>query len=166
MAKKRSAIETPDDRSKIGRVYRDLRRRIRELELPPGLQLDKNRIADEYGVSRAPVSDAIARLAAERLVDVLPQSGSFVAPIRPEELRESLLIRTGLEVEVARRVAQAASVKRNDLARLDGLDEAFHMLIMSGVKSESAEHLLDRTRAILNRPAGFGNQEAQVAGVR
>lgn len=169
MAKKRSAIETPDDKSKTERVYRDLRRRIRELDLPPGLQLDKNRIADEYGVSRAPVSDAIARLATERLVDVFPQSGSFVAPIRPEELRESLLIRTGLEVEVARRVAQAhdlelvakldanleaqaTSVKRNDLARLDDLDEAFHMLIMSGVKSESAEHLLDRTRAILDRP--------------
>jgi DNA-binding GntR family transcriptional regulator len=68
MAKKRGAIEIPDDKSKTERVYRDLSRRIRELDLPPGLQLDKNRIADEYGVSRAPVSDAIARLATERPV--------------------------------------------------------------------------------------------------
>jgi DNA-binding GntR family transcriptional regulator len=169
MAKKRKQTEPRDDKSKTERVYRDLRRRIRELELPPGLQLDKNRIADEYGVSRAPVSDAIARLAAEGLVDVFPQSGSFVAPIRLEELREALLIRTGLEVEVVRRVtplaseellarldenldAQAGAVKRNDNARLDDLDEAFHIIIMGAVKSPAAERLLDRTRALLDRP--------------
>ena len=39
-------------------------------------------------------------------MDVYPQSGSFVAPIRPEDVREALLIRTGLEVEAVRRVAQ------------------------------------------------------------
>lgn len=169
MVKKRKQTEVGDDKSKTDRVYRDLRRRIRELELPPGLQLDKNQIADEYKVSRAPVSDAIARLAAEGLVDIFPQSGSFVAPIRLEELRESLLIRTGLEVEVVRRVAvlandellakleenltdQASAVKRNDNARLDDLDEAFHVIIMSVMKSPAAERLLDRTRAILDRP--------------
>jgi DNA-binding GntR family transcriptional regulator len=169
MPRKRKTIDIGDDGSKTERVYRDLRRRIRELDLPPGLQLDKNQIAEDYGVSRAPVSDAIARLATEGLVDVFPQSGSFVAPIRVEELRESLLIRTGLEVEVARRAAQlvndtlctklddnldaqAAAVKRNDLARLDDLDEAFHVIIMSAVGSPAAERLLDRTRAILDRP--------------
>jgi DNA-binding GntR family transcriptional regulator len=169
MAKKRRTSEQPDDKSKTDRVYRDLRRRIRELELPPGVQLDKNQIADEYGVSRAPISDAIARLAAEGLIDIFPQSGSFVAPIRLEELRESLLIRTGLEVEVVRRVApladenllgrldenldaQAGAVKRSDNARLDDLDEAFHVIIMGAVKSPAAERLLDRTRAILDRP--------------
>jgi DNA-binding GntR family transcriptional regulator len=169
MAKKRKQTEQRDDKTKTERVYRDLRRRIRELELPPGLQLDKNRIADAYGVSRAPVSDAIARLAAEGLVDIFPQSGSFVAPIRLEELRESLLIRTGLEVEVARRVAitadpdllarlegnleaQAAAVKRSDNARLDDLDEAFHIIIMSAVNAPVAERLLERARAILDRP--------------
>jgi DNA-binding GntR family transcriptional regulator len=169
MPRKRKTIDIGDDGSKTERVYRDLRRRIRELDLPPGLQLDKNQIAEDYGVSRAPVSDAIARLATEGLVDVFPQSGSFVAPIRVEELRESLLIRTGLEVEVARRAAQlvndtlctklddnldaqATAVKRNDLARLDDLDEAFHVIIMSAVGSPAAERLLDRTRAILDRP--------------
>ena len=169
MAKQRKQTDQRNDKTKTERVYRDLRRRIRELDLPPGLQLDKNRIADDYGVSRAPVSDAIARLAAEGLVDIFPQSGSFVAPVRLEELRESLLIRTGLEVEAARRVAitaghdllarlasnleaQAGAVKRNDNARLDDLDEAFHIIIMSAVQAPVAERLLERTRAILDRP--------------
>ena len=117
----------------------------------PGSQLRKNEIAIEYGVSRAPVNEAIARLADEGLVDVFPQSGSFVAPIRPEDIRESLLIRTGLEVEVVRRAAQladrdllgqldknleaqAAAVGANDMVRLDDLDEAFHATILLAVK--------------------------------
>src|SRR5436190_1125461 len=70
------------DRSKAERVYRELRRRIRELALPPGAPIRKEEIALEMGVSRAPVSEAIARLADEALVDVFPQHGSFVAPIR------------------------------------------------------------------------------------
>ena len=137
--------------------------------LKPGSQLRKNEIADEYGVSRAPVSEAIARLADEGLVEIFPQSGSFVAPIRPEDVRESLLIRTGLEVEAARRAcqaaddellarlkenldSQAAAVRGKDMDRLDALDEAFHATILLAVKSPGAQRLLDRTRAILDRP--------------
>src|SRR5258708_15119573 len=100
----------PDERdiSKTERVYEALRRRIRELTLPPGAPLRKEEIALEMGVSRAPVSEAIARLAEEALVDVFPQYGSFVAPIRPADVRESLFIRTALEVEAVRRVTLIA----------------------------------------------------------
>jgi DNA-binding GntR family transcriptional regulator len=162
-------VDPRDDQSKSLRVYADLRRRIRELELEPGVQLDKNQIGIEYGVSRAPVSEAIARLAAEGLVDVFPQSGSFVAEIRLEDVRENLLVRTGLEIEIARRAAvlasdslldsleenldaQASAAKRGDLAKLDELDAAFHSLLVGAVNSPSAARLIDRTRAILDRP--------------
>src|SRR5436190_20866067 len=101
-------LRDPGDKSKAERVYRELRRRIRELTLPPGAPLRKEEIALEMGVYRAPVSEAIARLADEALVDVFPQHGSFVAPIRAEDVRESLFIRTALEVEAIRRVTQAA----------------------------------------------------------
>src|SRR4051812_28590773 len=87
------------DQSKAERVYSALRRRIRELALPPGAPLRKEEIALEMGVSRAPVSEAIARLAEEALVDVFPQHGSFVSPIRAQDVLESLFIRTALEVE-------------------------------------------------------------------
>ena len=68
--------------SKAERVYEHLRRGIRELTLPPGAPLRKEELALELGVSRAPVSEAIARLAEEGLVEVFPQHGSFVAPKR------------------------------------------------------------------------------------
>ncbi|MGH8245883.1 MAG: GntR family transcriptional regulator [Gammaproteobacteria bacterium] len=169
MTKSLTLADSLEEKSKSERVYRDLRRRIREMELLPGLRLRKNEIALEYGVSRAPVSEAIARLAEEGLVDVYPQNGSFVSPIRREDVRESLLIRTGLEVEAIRRVAQEAdeellkrleanleaqdaAVENNDMVLLDDLDEAFHATIIGAIKSSRAQRLLDTARALLDRP--------------
>src|SRR5215510_9873160 len=106
-----SSSQPAIDQSKADRVYVELRRRIRELTLPPGAALRKEEIALELGVSRAPVSEAIARLADEALVDVFPQHGSFVAPIRAEDVRESLFIRTALEIEAIRRVTMAADAE-------------------------------------------------------
>src|ERR1700684_440223 len=105
------------DASKTERVYEHLRRRIRELALPPGAPLRKEEIALELGVSRAPVSEAIGRLADEGLAEGFPQHGRFVAPIRAAEVRESLFIRTALETEAMRRLALTADAGL--LARLD-----------------------------------------------
>ncbi len=164
-------IESAGEESKSERVYNYLRRRIRDLEIPPGTALRKNEIAVECGVSRAPVSEAIARLSAEGLVDVFPQSGSFVSPIRIADVRETLFIRTALEVEAVRRVTQvadrdllrrleeniAAQAKalrsaRLDPALYDDLDEALHATIMEALHSSRARHLLESARVLLDRP--------------
>ncbi len=168
-SKTRPDPELAADHTKAERVHRELRRRIRELELKPGAQLHKNQIAEEFGVSRAPVSEAIALLAEEGLVDVYPQSGSFVSPIRPEDIRDALMIRTGLEVEAARRVAQLAddalvkrldenlaaqeaAVRARNMPLLDDLDEGFHAILISALDLPRAERLLDSARALLDRP--------------
>lgn len=165
------------DKSKAERVYRELRRRIRELTLPPGAPLRKEEIALEMGVSRAPVSEAIARLADEALVDVFPQHGSFVAPIRAEDVRESLFIRTALEVEAIRRVTQAgdtelmAQLEENltaqekalqaaDLQEFYELDEALHAMIFASLQAPRALRLLDAARAPLDRPRRLRLPEA------
>ncbi len=170
-------VSANPDKSKAERVYRELRRRIRELTLPPGAPLRKEEIALEMGVSRAPVSEAIARLADEALVDVFPQHGSFVAPIRAEDVRESLFIRTALEIEAIRRVTQAAdadlmaqleenlaaeekALKANDLTTFYELDEALHALIFASLQAPRALRLLDAARAPLDRPRRLGLPEA------
>ncbi|MGD0865172.1 MAG: GntR family transcriptional regulator [Rhizomicrobium sp.] len=157
------------DLSKAERVYDELRRRIRELTLLPGAPLRKEEIALGLGVSRAPVSEAIARLADEALVDVFPQHGSFVAPIRAEDVRESLFIRTALEVEAIRRVTlkadpqllerldenlaeQAGALRARDLARFYDLDEDFHAAIFGAIESPRALRMLEAARAPLDRP--------------
>jgi DNA-binding GntR family transcriptional regulator len=163
-----AALAGPDG-SKTERVYTELRRRIRELELPPGALIRKESIAMELGVSRAPVSEAISRLADEALVDVFPQHGSFVAAIRAEDVREALFIRTALEVEAVRRVAQDPpadlladleanlseqrwALERDDLPTFYDLDEALHFTIFRALGSPRALRLLEVSRAPLDRP--------------
>lgn len=160
----------PDERdiSKGERVYEVLRRRIRELTLAPGAPLRKEEIALELGVSRAPVSDAISRLAEEGLVDVFPQHGSFVALIKATDVRESLFVRTALEVEAMRRLAtaadaatlqtldsniaaQAEALAVGDLEQFYDLDEALHASIFGAVEKPRALRLLEAARAPLDR---------------
>lgn len=156
------------DLSKAARVYGLLRRRIRELTLAPGAPLRKEDIALELGISRAPVSEAIARLSEEGLVDVFPQHGSFVAQIRGADVRESLFIRIALETEAMRRLApvvspevmraldqnvteQAAALKARNFEQFYDLDEALHATIFGAIETPRALRLLEATRAPLDR---------------
>jgi DNA-binding GntR family transcriptional regulator len=155
--------------SKAERVYLELRRRIRELELPPGAPLRREELADELGVSRAPVSEAIARLGSEALVDIFPQHGSFVAPIRAADVRESLFIRTALELEAVRVATlnadeslfsalnknletQARALRKADYQQFYDLDEALHATIFSRFGSPRLTRLLNAARAPHDRP--------------
>ncbi|HEX2593193.1 MAG TPA: GntR family transcriptional regulator [Rhizomicrobium sp.] len=165
-----SQLLPADDRdlSKTERVYGVLRRRIRELTLPPGAPLRKEEIALELGVSRAPVSDAITRLAEEGLVDVFPQHGSFVAAIRSIDVREALFIRTALETEAMRQLAlradadvvreldgnisaQAKALAAGNLEQFYDLDEALHAMIFGAIEKPRSLKLLDAARAPLDR---------------
>jgi GntR family transcriptional regulator, rspAB operon transcriptional repressor len=156
------------DRLKTDRVYDALRYRIRTLELAPGSPIRKEEVAAEFGVSRAPVNDAIARLAEEGLVDVFPQHGSFVAALRAEDVREGLFIRTALEIEATRRATslhdpllietlqhniagQEVALAAGDLQQLYKLDQAMHQAISAAVSSPRVEKILDAARAPLDR---------------
>jgi DNA-binding GntR family transcriptional regulator len=156
------------DISKTDRVYEVLRRRIRELALVPGAPLRKEEIALELGVSRAPVSDAISRLAEEGLIDVFPQHGSFVALIRSSDVRESLFVRTALEVEAMRRLAPVAdpqtlavldaniaaqvdALAKGNLEHFYDLDEALHAAMFGAIETPRALRLLEAARAPLDR---------------
>ena len=157
-----------DEGSKTERVYAVLRRRIRELTLAPGAPLRKEEIALELGVSRAPVSEAISRLAEDGLIDVFPQHGSFVALIRAADVRESLFVRTALEVEAMRRLAtvaddavmvrldkniaaQAKALRAGNLEEFYDLDEALHAAIFGAIETPRALRLLEAARAPLDR---------------
>lgn len=171
MASKLKPAMPADDRSKSQQVYDFLRRRIRDLDIPAGAPLRKDEIALACGVSRAPVNEAIARLAAEGLVDVFPQNGSFVSPIRMQDIRESMFLRLALEVQAVKHLtrvgdqaviarledniraqARALEAKKVNLAAFDDLDEALHAEIMRSTDHPRAMHLLETARVILDRP--------------
>jgi GntR family transcriptional regulator, rspAB operon transcriptional repressor len=108
------------------RVYQALRAAILTLAYRPGEILRKPAICAALGVSRSPVSDAMARLAVEGLVDVIPQAGTFVARFSMMEIREGAFLREAIEVAAIEQVAQ--TITPNQLAALRhnvGLQERF-----------------------------------------
>lgn len=100
-------------------VYRDLRRAIATMELVPGTPISETAVAEQYGVSRTPVREALLRLAKEGLVDVVPKSGTFVARIPLAVLRESLVARRALEAVTVRAATEYASA--SDITHLQAI---------------------------------------------
>jgi len=119
-------------------IYAALKRAIVSVRLPPGTSISENRICRHMGVSRTPVREAIIRLVEDELIDVFPQQGSFVAPIKLTTIHESHFVRKALEIEVLRRAASAwtpgasaslrAFIARQEMALASGADDEFHDL--------------------------------------
>jgi DNA-binding GntR family transcriptional regulator len=77
----------------IDGVYRVLRGRIMNLELPPGARLREEALASEFGISRTPVRRVLDWLSHEGLVTITHGAGATVAPIDYRELREVWALR-------------------------------------------------------------------------
>lgn len=86
-------------------IYGHLREEIITCRLAPNEALSENRICGMFGVSRSPVRIALTRLAEDGLIDIFPQRGSFVAPIRMKQVEESQFARTALEMALVREAA-------------------------------------------------------------
>ena len=108
------------------RAYQGIRDKILKGELPLGAAISRRRLADEFGVSFLPVSEAIQRLEEEGLVESQPRVGTRVRIPTPQDLRERYIMREALEVQSARLFAEKASSDerlelRSMAARLDAL---------------------------------------------
>lgn len=86
-------------------VYRVLRENIMGLYLEPGTALNENELSELFGVSRTPVHEAVTKLRDEHLVDVLPQSGSFISQIDLMMSREGHSIRIYVEPHIITELA-------------------------------------------------------------
>lgn len=95
-------------------VYALLRRTIVTLRLPPGAPIVEKEITRQLDISRTPVRDALRMLAEEGLVEIKPQSGTFVALINRAQLEEGRLIRRALEIEGIRLAVQRATPEAVD----------------------------------------------------
>src|SRR5918993_981118 len=91
------------------RVERVLRSAVVDLQFEPGEFIEKALVCERLAVSRFPVSEALARLAAEGLVEILPQRGTRAALIRLPEVIEAMVIRRALEAVVAEQAAERLS---------------------------------------------------------
>jgi DNA-binding GntR family transcriptional regulator len=88
------------------RVVMELRQAILSGRLKPGERLIEGHLADELGVSRNPVREAIRALASEGLVEVTARRGAAVATMSEQEARETIEVRALLEGQNARLAAR------------------------------------------------------------
>src|SRR6195256_6670548 len=94
------------------RIYSDLRAEMVSLRRRPGEAISEAEIALSYGVSRTPVREAILKLSDEGLLEIFPQSGSFVSRIPVGALPEAIIIRKALEATTAQMAAARASASQ------------------------------------------------------
>ena len=78
-------------------LYRILVERITTGAFAAGSRMDPQAIADEFGVSRTPVRDALARLEHDQLIETRPRSGTFVARPGVSDVHEVCQRRKGIE---------------------------------------------------------------------
>ncbi|MHC2464749.1 GntR family transcriptional regulator [Bradyrhizobium embrapense] len=146
-----------------GRVIEELRQAILSRRLKPGERLVEGRLADELGVSRNPVREAIRVLESEGLVEVTARRGASVVTMSDEEARETIEVRAVLEGQNARLAArrreesiikriaavlkqgnEAVAGRRYDL--LSDLNQQFHHELAEAGRNRVLADLLKRLR--------------------
>lgn len=101
----------------VERAYAAIREGILSGAYPLGSHLSAREVASTSSVSRTPVREAMRRLQAEGLVDVLPHRGAFVATWKQREIEEIFDLRLLLEGHAAQLAARAIRPEHVSLLR-------------------------------------------------
>ncbi|MGY8904573.1 MAG: GntR family transcriptional regulator [Burkholderiales bacterium] len=104
-----------------------LRQRIYKRELAPGDWIDELRLAQEYGISRTPLREALKVLAAEGLVTMKVRRGAYVTEVNEKDLHDVYHLLGLLESDAAGAVARQASDAQ--LAQLQSLHQALETAV-------------------------------------
>jgi DNA-binding GntR family transcriptional regulator len=126
-------------------VAEQLRQRIFRRELEPGSWIDELKIAEEFGISRTPLREALKVLAAEGLVTMKVRRGAYVTEMSEKDLRDVYHLLSLLESDAAGVVAERATPEQlqaletlhqeledatSNRDRFFAINERFHMLLL------------------------------------
>ncbi|MCV0424996.1 MAG: GntR family transcriptional regulator [Roseibium sp.] len=133
--------------TRVDNAYERLKTEILNGELPPGFQAPEPDIASRLGMSRTPVREALIRLEAEGLVDLIPRRGAKVLAVSQKDICEIFEILAVLEGLAAKSAARRdvppaliqsvedvmtradAALAADDIEAWAKLDDHFHRLI-------------------------------------
>ena len=155
-----AAPETEDPRVLTDRVVERLEQLILGGRYQPGEKLREQVLAEELGVSRGPLREAIRTLEGRRLLERTPRAGVQVVGVSPSDLEQILVAREALEGMAARQAAEnmtgaEVNALRQTVSALQshpenapgavfsaGPDNDFHRLIAKGSRNRWLENLL------------------------
>ncbi|MBK9237430.1 MAG: GntR family transcriptional regulator [Rhodoferax sp.] len=145
-----------------------LRQRIFNRELEPGSWIDELKIAQDYGISRTPLREALKVLAAEGLVTMKVRRGAYVTEVSDKDLRDVYHLLSLLESDAAGVVATHATDSQlaelqalhNELEaavrpdqvdrdRFFELNEAFHMRLLAIANNRWRDQMVSDLRKVM-----------------
>jgi DNA-binding GntR family transcriptional regulator len=162
-------LERIERRSLRDMVVDAIRDAIIQGKLKPGDKIPEIELAEQLGVSRTPIREAIRILEQQGLVNTRPKNGTYIARLNPDEVRDSLLVRSALEeLAVRQALAQTTDAEWHALCEalerivdamkhaLEGgdtvaaieLDTRFHSLLIEG----ACNNYLSRTWSVVGLP--------------
>ena len=145
-------------------VAERLRQRIFLRELTPGSWIDELKIADELGISRTPLREALKVLAAEGLVTMKVRRGAYVTEVSEQDLREVYELLALLEADAASAVASKASATEKaelqalhqeleaalgDRDRFFALNERFHVRLLEMAGNRWRQQMVGDLRKVM-----------------
>ena len=149
-------------------VYEELKREILVGEIAPGTRMMEIELADEMGVSRTPVREAIRKLEKEGLVTIEPRKGAYASDVSIKDMVDVLEVREDLEAMAAAMAAQKVnknekqalieatmeykeaveSERTEDIIRCD---EKFHQLIVNCSGNKTLVQLFSQVQELALR---------------
>ena len=150
------------------KAYLALQKSILDLEFRPGQLLRKNDLCKRFAISRTPLSEAIALLVQDGLVEVVPQAGTYVARFSMEDLLEGAFIREAIEVAAIMKLAeiitesqllelrrnlrlQRAFIDHGDSHGFYALDAQFHAILLNSTGYKRLNRVADSAWMNVNR---------------
>ncbi len=147
-------------------VAERLRERIFSHDLPPGTWVDEQALAEQYGISRTPLREALKVLASEGLVTLKPRRGCYVTEISERDLDEVFSIMALLEGDCARAVASRATepelaelqrihreledaAAARDINRFFEANQAFHHALQTIADNHWLLHVIEDLRKVI-----------------
>ena len=145
-------------------VAEQLRQRIFQHMLEPGTWIDELKIAEEFGISRTPLREALKVLAAEGLVTMKVRRGAYVTEVSTKDVRDVYHLLALLESDAA--AAVAADATDDDLAALSALhadlvahkhnaeqffaiNERFHMRLLALADNRWSDQVVADLRKVM-----------------
>lgn len=140
-------------------IFEKIREDILEKKYKPGDKLIEVKLAEELGVSRTPVREALKQMELDGLVENIPNRGVIVKGISDQDILDIYTIRTCIEALVAQWAAERISdqemkeieeifdlmefyTMKNDVEKLFELNTKFHETLYKATKSRYLEHMM------------------------
>lgn len=161
------------DVSLRNKVFKYIKTQIITGQYNPGESLVESKLAEELGVSRTPIREAIRLLELEGLVETIPNKGAVVLGISPKDVEDIYAIRQLIEGLAARWAAERITTNelkelhkildlmefyasRQDLEEMANLDNKFHQLIFEA----SGSKILNLTLSNLHQYVQLARMES------